>query len=130
MHEPDCAVMAAVESGALLRADTKVTGDCGDAMQISSRPAARPAAIAADGDAHYNFGSCSARNTLVYVNGTARGMRGCQPAATRARGAMQMIRALFAISLLSFASGALAADPIYKDLNRTFEERAPTWCRA
>ena len=35
-----------------------------------------------------------------------------------------MIRALFAVSLLSLASGALAADPIYKDLNRTFEERA------
>jgi len=35
-----------------------------------------------------------------------------------------MIRALFAISLLSLASGALAADPVYKDLNRTFEERA------
>jgi beta-glucosidase len=37
---------------------------------------------------------------------------------------MQMIRALFAVSLLSLASGALAADPVYKDLNRTFEERA------
>ena len=35
-----------------------------------------------------------------------------------------MIRALFAVSLLSLASGALAADPVYKDLNRTFEERA------
>ena len=35
-----------------------------------------------------------------------------------------MIRALFAVSLWSLASGALAADPVYKDLNRTFEERA------
>jgi len=35
-----------------------------------------------------------------------------------------MIRALLAVPLLSLASGALAADPIYQDLNRTFEERA------
>jgi beta-glucosidase len=37
---------------------------------------------------------------------------------------MKMIRVLFAVSLLSFATAALAADPVYKDLNRTFEERA------
>lgn len=37
---------------------------------------------------------------------------------------MQMIRAVFAVTLLSLATGALAADPIYKDLNRSFEERA------
>lgn len=35
-----------------------------------------------------------------------------------------MIRALLAVSLLSLATAALAADPAYKDLNRTFEERA------
>ena len=34
-----------------------------------------------------------------------------------------MIRALFAASLLFVASTALAADPPYKDLNRSFEER-------
>jgi beta-glucosidase len=35
-----------------------------------------------------------------------------------------MIRAVFAVSLLSLASGALAADPVYQDLDRSFEERA------
>jgi len=35
-----------------------------------------------------------------------------------------MIRALFAVPLLSLAIGAHAADPLYKDLNRSFEERA------
>jgi beta-glucosidase len=35
-----------------------------------------------------------------------------------------MIRALLAVSLLSLATTALAADPLYKDLNRSFEERA------
>jgi beta-glucosidase len=37
---------------------------------------------------------------------------------------MKMFRALFAVSLWSFATAAFAADPVYKDLNRTFEERA------
>jgi beta-glucosidase len=37
---------------------------------------------------------------------------------------MKMIRALFAVSLLSLSAAALAADPVYKDLSRTFEERA------
>ena len=35
-----------------------------------------------------------------------------------------MIRALLAVSLLSLATAAFAADPLYKDLNRSFEERA------
>jgi beta-glucosidase len=35
-----------------------------------------------------------------------------------------MIRALFAASLLSLATTALAAEPLYKDLDRSFEERA------
>ena len=35
-----------------------------------------------------------------------------------------MIRALLAVSLLLLSTAALAADPVYKDLSRTFEERA------
>src|SRR6187401_3209748 len=35
-----------------------------------------------------------------------------------------MIRALFFASLCVSATAAMAADPVYKDLNRTFEERA------
>src|SRR5690242_18025794 len=60
---------------------------------------------------------------VVYGNATARGTRGCQPAATCARG-VHMIRALFVASLCLSATAAMAADPVYQDLNRSFEERA------
>src|SRR5690349_14610789 len=46
------------------------------------------------------------------------------PAGSHCARGVHMIRALFVASLCLSATAAMAADPVYQDLNRSFEERA------